>query len=204
MTKIKNFRVHFRSREIARWLKVHDHLQVTPALEASIEHAISDSKRWLQPAALYTTLTRSTAEKTTPLPFPEGAVAASVIAVTVGGAVESERAEALARQDAMQASLLGALEQEALQQATQFVVRLVEEQAKEEECELSPLIDTQVDPLLTSLGTLLGVQRIGIVLNAAAPQLPPYARLTWMSWTPLAKTSARRKESAARSEQAAV
>src|SRR3954465_10881189 len=84
VTKIKNFRIHLRSREIARTLKAQAKLQITPALEASIDHAINDSKRLLEPSAVYTTLTRSTAEKATSFPLADPEVAASVIAVTIG------------------------------------------------------------------------------------------------------------------------
>ena len=64
MTKIKNFRITLRPRDMARWLKTNERLESTPALETSIGQAIKESKALIQPAALYTTLTRATAEKT--------------------------------------------------------------------------------------------------------------------------------------------
>src|SRR5262249_39080737 len=137
VTKIKNFRINLRAREIGRLMKSQSQIQLTPALEASIEHAINDAKRLLQPAAVYTTLTRSTAEKATPLPLTDPAVASSAIAVTIGPALEEEIKSASDRQDTLQTSLLTALRQEALQQAVQFIVRLIEDQAKEEECDMS-------------------------------------------------------------------
>src|SRR2546422_682363 len=116
MTKIRNFRITLRPREIARYLKNHAQMQMTPALEASVEHAISDSKRWLQPAAVYTTLTRATAQKTTALALPKEAVAASVVAVTIGSGLEQERLQAVLRQDTLQTALLAAVQEEALSQ----------------------------------------------------------------------------------------
>ncbi len=196
MTKIKNFRISLRVREIARLLKNQEKLQITPALEASIEHAMSDAKRLIQPAAVYTTLTRATAEKTTTLTLGEETVAVSVIAVTVGPELEKERQAALARQDTLQAALMGALQLEALAQAVQFAVRLIQDQAKEEECEMSAPLQAGEVSLVPALGALLGIQRIGIVLEPQSP-LPPYARLAWTLWTPLAKRSAKRTEKAA-------
>jgi hypothetical protein len=204
MTKIKNFRITLRPREIGRILKNQDHLQLTPALEASIDHAAKESKRFLTPAALYTTLTRATAEKATSIALPKAAIAVSVIAVTIGRAVEDELASAVSRADALQAALLAAIRQEGLAQSIQFAIRLIQDQAKDEECEMSEAWAVTEPPLLPSLATLLGIQRIGIELDTEDPVLPSYARLVWSAWTPLAKRSSRRPESFARAEKAAV
>jgi hypothetical protein len=203
MTKIKNYRITLRAREVARLLKAEAKLQITPALEASIEHAINEARRQLQPSAVYTTLSRSTAEKATPLPMADPAVAASAIAVTIGTALNEEIQSATDRQDTLQASLLQALRVEALQQAVQFIMRLIEDQAKEEECEMSAPRDVNDGVLLTSLGSLLGMQRIGINLASENPQIPPHARLVWTVWSPKVRAKASAK-TAGRAEKAAV
>ena len=203
MTKIKNFRINLRPREIARQLKAQAKLQITPALEASIEHAVNDSKRLLQTSAVYTTLTRSTAEKATALPLADPTVAASAIAVTIGTALEAEITASAGRGDALQSALLGALREEALQQAVHFIVRLLEDQAKEEECEMSAPRDVKEGVLLNSLGSLLGIQRIGIDLDKDNPKLPPYARLVWTVWSPKVRVKTPAKP-AGRPEKAAV
>jgi hypothetical protein len=203
VTKIKNFRSQLRAREIARLLKVRAKLQITPALEASIEHAISDAKLRLQPAAVYTTLTRSTAEKATSLPLTDPAVAASVVAVTIGAGLEEEIAAATARQDAMQEDVLKALREEALGQAVQFIMRLIESQAKEEECDMSAPRETTESVLLGSLGSLLGTHRIGLALDKDASTLPPYARLVWAVWSPKVREKTRQAVGG-RAEKAAV
>ncbi len=203
MTKIKNFRINLRAREVARLLKAQAKLQITPALEASIEHAVNEAKRQLQPAAVYTTLTRGTAEKATPLPLADPAVAASAIAVTIGSSLNEQIQTASDHQDALQAALLSALREEALHQAVQFIMRLIEDQAKEEECEMSAPREITDGVLLTSLGSLLGMQRIGIDLANDTPQLPPHARLVWMVWSPKVRAKASTK-STGRAEKATV
>src|SRR6266446_4020174 len=94
MTKIKNFRVNLRSRVIARWLKKERGLESTPELELTIGEAVKEAKRWVTPAAVYTTLTRKTAEKTTTIPMPPEAVALSVAAVSIGKGLVAERQSA--------------------------------------------------------------------------------------------------------------
>jgi hypothetical protein len=203
MTKIKNFRLTLRAREIARALKNQHAIQITPEVEAGIEHAINDAKRFLEPAAVYATLTRAVLSKTTPIPLAEGAVAASVVAVTVGPQIEAERA-AMAEKDPFQAALLAAIQQEALAQATQFALRLIQEQAKEEECEMAPPLPVEEEALLPPLATLLGIQRIGLDLPETAPRLPPHARMTWTLWTPIRKSGSKRSDASARPQTTAA
>ncbi|MFA5975855.1 MAG: hypothetical protein WC859_06770 [Elusimicrobiota bacterium] len=203
MTKIKNFRLTLRPREVARLLKNQHGVQITPELEASIEHTLSDVKRFLQPVALYTTVTQSVAEKTAPLPLPVGGVALSVVAATIGPQLEEER-HSVVEKDALQGALLSAIQQEAVTQATQFALRLIQEQAKGEECEMSAPAPLAEGSLLVPLAALLGLQRIGVVLDPAAPHMPPYARLIWTAWTPVRKSGSKRSDSSSRPEKAAV
>lgn len=209
MTKIKNFRISLRPREIARLLKNREGIPTTPELEASIEQAIKESKRMLETAALFTTLSKATAQKTTPIIFADHATAVSLIAATVGSKLQEEHGAALAGNEPVRASLLAALQEEALHQTVQFAVKLILEQAKEEECELSALSQAEDLPaggqgssLLPPLVALLGIQRIGLPFDGNAPCLPPYSRLVWTLWTPAAKSSSKRSDASAR--QAAV
>ena len=135
MTKIKNFRITLRTRDMARWLKKERGLESVPELELAIDQLVKESVRWVEPAAVYTTLTRAIAEKTSALVFPEKSMAVSVIAVSVGPRLEEERLAA--QSDPSREMLLAALAQEALAQTLHFAVRLVQDQAKEEDCEMS-------------------------------------------------------------------
>jgi len=202
MTKIKNFRVNLRPREIARWLKKERGLESTPELELAIGEAVKEAKRWLTPAAVYTTLTRKTAEKMTTIPLPPEAVALSVTAVSIGKGLQAERQSA--ESGSMRGMLLAALEQEALSQSLQFTVRLIGEQAEEEDCEMSSPVSVQEAPVASSLATLLGVARIGIELDPSAPEPPPYVRVSYWFWTPAVKGPSRRAEPAGRAEKVAA
>ena len=179
VTKIKNFKVNLRPREIARWLKKERGQETTPELEAAVASAIQESKGWLSPAAVYTTLTRKTAEKTTPIPFIPEAIALSIAAVSIGPRLESERqkAEAGSPREAM----LAALAHEGLAQSLQFAVRLVGDQAEEEECQMTSPVCVQEAQDASALATLLGAARIGIPIDSNAPA-PPYVRIFYWFW----------------------
>ncbi len=195
MTKIKNFRINLRTREVARWLKNRQGVSVTPELEASIDQGIRESKALLETAALYTTLNRQTAAKTLPIELPRSVTAVSIIAATVGPKLEEARAAAEAQQNSAEAWLHAALQEEALNQTVHFAVRLIQEQAKEEECEMSSPVPAQDASLLLPLAALLGIQRIAIPFDVNSPSLPSYSRLVWTLWTPIAKSSSRRSDS---------
>ena len=198
MTKIKNFKINLRPREIARWLKKERGVDSTPELELAIEQLMRESKLWIEPSAVYSTLTRAIAEKTTSLVFPDRSIAVSIIAVSVGPRLEEERLSARAHPS--REALLAALGQEALSQTLQFAIRLIQDQAKEEDCEMpaaGPLPAGGFDPsMVSSLATLVGIQRIGIEIDPSAPALPPYARVAWLFWTPAGKGAAKRAEKA--------
>ena len=202
MTKIKNFRISPRLREIARWLKKERGTETTPDLELTIEQVVKESKSWISPAAIYTTLTRQIAEKTTTIPFPDKAIAVSIVAISIGPALAEHKR--VAEPDAARHSLLSAIEQEALSQTMQFAIRLVQEQAKDEDCEMSSPVSAQDPQLAVSLATLLGVHRIGLSQEAAVSELPPFARVSWLFWTPVGKGTSRRAEPAGRAEKVAV
>src|SRR5258708_39606118 len=110
MTKIKNFLLRLRPREMGRWLKKERGLETTPELEVAIEQAAKEAKRGIETAAVYTTLTRQVAEKTTTLTFPNKAIAVSFIAVSIGPALGAQR-EAV-QSDARKESILAALHHE--------------------------------------------------------------------------------------------
>ena len=41
--------------------------------------------------------------------------------------------------------------------------------------------------VVSALATLVGIQRIGINLDASPSELPPHARVAWLFWTPVGK-----------------
>jgi hypothetical protein len=195
VAKIKNFRVPLRPREIARWLKKERGLDTTPDLELEIENWIKASKAWITPAAVYSTITRQTAEKTISLSFPKDAVAVSIAVVSIGPSLQKESEGA---QDAVREPFYSALAHEGLSQSVQFAMRLLGDQAKDEDCEMSTPVPVTESPLACSFASLVGVSRIGVELSGADTAMPPYSRVCYAFWTPVGKSSSRRTEASGR------
>jgi hypothetical protein len=201
MTKIKNYRINLRPREIARSLKNEHQIATTPEIELAVDAAIKRWKALVHPAAVYTTLTRTTAEKATSIAFPDKTVAVSVLAATIGPDFSATQASIEGEGAPSEALLMAAVQHEALQQAVQFGIKLLQDQAKEEECELSQAVVAEDPKLVSGLGNLLGTSRIGI--NAEEGALPPHARLIWVFWSPVGKSSSRKADNASKQKAAA-
>ena len=85
MTKIKNFRITLRVREVARLLKARQNgLPLDPAQEASLEPALAECRPLVAPASVYATMTRQTAVHAVPFELPKKAVALSAVCATIG------------------------------------------------------------------------------------------------------------------------
>jgi hypothetical protein len=206
MTKIKNFRINLRVREVARLLKARQNgIPLDPEQEASLEPALVQCRGLLAPASLYATMTRQTAVNAVPFELPKKCVALSAICVTIGPGLMELRQQAEAEGHAARAILLSCIEQEALQQSMTFALRLVQDQAKKEDCLLSDPEECREGDTRKKLATLLALERIGLTLAEPDAALPLYARLVYAVWMPASKTPAAKKTpSKSRAEKAAV
>ena len=206
MTKIKNFRIQLRNREVARLLKARlGGVPLDPTQESSLEPALAECRPLVHPAALYATLTRQTTVHAVPFELPKKAVAFSTICITIGATVGERLAQAQGAQNTARACLLECIEQEALQQAMAFALRLVQDQAKKEDCELTETQECQEPESRRKIATLLDLQRIGLTLTEPEASLPAHARLVYVVWMPVGKSSARKKTPAkSRAEKAAL
>jgi|GEM_PF-1874898 len=205
MTKIKNFRITLRGREVARLLKNRQGMPLDPAQEASLEPTLTECRALVKPASLYATLTRQTAVNAVPFELPKKAVALSAICATIGPGLSQLRQEAEAQNDSARLNLLQCIEQEALQLATSFALRLVSDQAKKEDCELTEPQDCQEADTRGKLATVLNMERIGLTLTGSDSALPAYARLIYVVWMPIVKaTPSRRAPTKSRLEKAAL
>jgi hypothetical protein len=195
MTKIKNFRIQLRGREVARLLKNRIGMPLDPAQEASIEPALGEARKLVRPASLYSTLTRQTAVNAVPFELPKKAVALSAICATIGSGLAELREKAEAAQDTARTDLLSIIEHEALQQATTFALRLVSDQAKKEDCELTDAQDCQEPETRQKLATLLSLDRIDLSLSETDAALPAYSRLIYVVWMPAGKSASKKTSS---------
>ncbi|MGQ0644624.1 MAG: hypothetical protein ACT4O3_03935 [Elusimicrobiota bacterium] len=190
--KIRKFKVQPRLASVLRGLKaLTGDTRLTPELEKAVEQEIQNAKDLHDTAALYATFNAGDAPPwTAPLwesRSEAGAapVALTVYAATVGAPLEKELAETLARNEALRGQILTCLGEEAAEQAAHFVYRLVQEEAKDESCELSPRLaePERLPDVLSSLEA----DKIGIRLKDDGRLSPRFARAGHVLWWPPAK-----------------
>jgi hypothetical protein len=170
-----------------------ENIQTTPELEKEIETEIQRAIPLYTTAALYETFNQTEAPdwaapflKNTPV--PDGApVAITVYATTIGPGLEEELAEALSRGETLRSRLLTVIGEEAAEQTTAFVSRLLSEEAREERSEFSPRVDTRDASLRRSIFSFLSADKIQIQTDTHGHLSPRFTRAGHILWWPPTK-----------------
>jgi hypothetical protein len=189
MNKIKNYKINLRQASILRLLKNTTQVsQITPQLETAVGDEIAHVQTLIEPAAGYVTLMRDKAPKELTCNAEGGWVAATLYLVTIGSKIEGEIAEARARGESIVANILHASAMEALEQSVNFVNRLVTDEAKDEECELSERVSLVLnDSSAKVFSALIAPDKIGAAKITGEIRSPAYTDCGIIYWMPLKK-----------------
>lgn len=184
--KIKKYKISVRPFGVLRQFKK----QLPPGAaqeppEAEVEAIIARVQPHVTPCALYASYSKSE----TPAALqelwkssPEKSLTLSVIAATIGSAVES-----VIERDA----LWNSVARESLEQSFNFVEKLISEEAVDESCELTSLLPAsaeQAGPLLQALES----HKADIIVNDSGQVIPLFTGLRYCFWTPLRGKNAKK------------
>ncbi len=189
MNKIKNYKINLRQACILRILKNTTQVsQITPQLEEAVTNEIARVQAVSTPAAGFVTLMRDKV----PVELAGNAlanwVAATLYLVTIGPKIESEIAEARSRGESILGNILHASAMEALEQSVNFVYRLVTDEAKDEECELSSRDALTLDETASArFAELIDPEKIGVSSIIGDNRTPAYTACGIIYWTPVKK-----------------
>ena len=156
--KIKKFKISVRPFGVLRQLKKKSSLE--PGKEpqdAALESEISKVQAHLVPCALYATFSKDqTPQLLKPLwqSSPEKSLSMSVILATIGKAIEGEIEKKSLAKDASQTALLDSIARESLEQSFHFVSRIINEEAQEDSCEMTPFLPVGSDALKDTFDVL--------------------------------------------------
>ncbi|MBI3013181.1 MAG: hypothetical protein HYY63_06105 [Elusimicrobia bacterium] len=186
--KIKKYKISLRPSFVLRNVKKKSPLQKSEEeTEIQIQSEIERTSALLEPVALYETFScGSVPETLKPLlsQSPES-VSLSLIATTIGTPLESE-IQKLRAQDTHQSAVLEAIASEALDQSLNFVLKLIGEESKLENCDCSPPWLLESSQLKHSL-ELLQSQKAGISVDENSQISPLYSRVSFCFWNPIKK-----------------
>ena len=190
--KIKKYKIPVRPFGVLRHLKKKINLE--PGREPedkALESEISKAKKSLVPCALYGTFSRAeTPESLAALwkQAPDKSLSLSFILSTIGKSIEGEIESAAKGQDPLPGAVLDSIARESLEQSFHFVSRILNEEAQEESCELSPFLPVSGEPL-KDVFQVLEAPKADILLGDSGQISPFFTGARFSFWTPKGKGS---------------
>jgi|SRR3989339_201562 len=193
--KIKKFKVALRRKEILKNLKLTAQIKdVTPQLEESVLKEIDRSPDYLCPSSVFETFPAENAAQKFVEFLPvlqqetqgKKPVAVSVIAVTIGSAVEKEIELAKKSGENQRAEILHSLALEACSCSLNFIYRIISEEAAGEECSLMPLEKLSGDNEKNVLRNM-NTESVNISIDDSNQLRPVYSSAAIARWLPKVK-----------------
>lgn len=188
MKKIKNFKINLRFREIIRLLKSTAAIsEVTPQIEDAVRQEIARLSPEIVPAAVYDTLAKDKLSPELLKLLPAQAVAASVYTVTINKTLEDDVNEAQNRGEKILNQILHSLALEAIEQASNFIQRLISDEAKSETCELAGRCVFDSSMGFGNIFAVLPGEKIGVQVTEKGTLSPLYSSCGIIPWLPVKK-----------------
>lgn len=189
--KVKKFRIRSRLPSVARILKSLLSIKQLPSeLEESLPKESESLLAHVMPAASYHTWNRDE------LPLElhgaveaagaEKALAVTAVIATIGSSAEDALSELLLNGETVKAQVVTALAEDAADASFQFALRLLADDAKNDDCEVSDPVPV-TGALLSHVLGLLEAQQDGITVDPAFHLSPRFTRVALAFWWPVAK-----------------
>lgn len=195
LKKIKKYKINVRPSYVVRNLKRKLNLpSVADDLEKNIQEQINKVQPLIVPSAVYNTFSRKELPQSL---YPlwgltsNSSLSISFTAVTIGSGIEKEIQTYKNQNQETQVAILDSIARESLEQAQNFVVKLLTEEAKSEGCELSVLSPVDLLDLKDILG-LLEASKTEVNLNADNQIVPLFTSVSYCFWNPTSKSRSAR------------
>jgi hypothetical protein len=190
--KVKKFRIRPRLSSVARQLKsILSVKQLPLELEDSLPKESELYLKYAVPTAFYQTWNRDEM----PVPFRKvftedvlhSSVAISVVIASIGAEPEEYLSQLLMNGETQRAQIITAFSEECVELSFQFILKLLANDAKSDDCEISdPVVITDTALLQESLNQLEASQE-GITIDTAQHLTPRFTRVALVAWTPISK-----------------
>ena len=194
LKKIKKYKINFRPSFILRTLKkkVNFDTNQTESVEKNINEEVSRLQKVIVSSSLYSSYSKL---ETPPLlknfwqNQSNSTLALSIILTTIGKEIEKEIETAFKVSD-MQGWVVDSIAREALEQSLNFTTKLIAEEAKNEDCELSPPLPIGSEEIKEVL-PLLESEKAQIGLNFQGGITPFFTNASFCFWNLTSKKYAR-------------
>lgn len=187
MRKIKGFKLNLKIKEIQRRAKKAkiDLVEAGCAQDAELTALLTTFTGRTKPSVVFESFTAETHSALAPVPG-----LAYSLAITTLGAEVDDYVQQVAIEKPARGPLLKIIGETALDDAARFVLNLVEDEAREERCELSP-IQSLTDPAaLRTIAEKLEAHKINVEADDNGFK-PAHSSAFSISWLSRAKTKSR-------------
>jgi len=187
MKKIKNFKINIRPREISRILrKFLDVQELTIEAEEAVQRACYFYGHTIKPAVVYETFSKEATDFSLILPeITEKWVAVSPFVLTIGNCLKDEFEKKIDIFGQLTTKIVSAISADTLEQSKNFVQRLIAQEAKDEQCELSRAVE--ISENLDKLQSILPLEKINVSFDEQNKFNPSYTLAGVYYWFPVKK-----------------
>ncbi len=185
MRKIKNFRINIRTREISRIVRKLLNMEELPIeVEETLRKACFVCEKIIRPAVVYETFSKENLIFSFETDAPEKWVAVSPYILTIGNVLqeEYEKNKSLFGDYAVQ--IISAIAADSLDQAKNFVQKLLKEEAVKENCELSRNIELP-EQYNGEVIKYLPIEKINLSLSEDGRFIPANSAAGVYYWIPV-------------------
>jgi hypothetical protein len=186
MRKIKNFKVNIRLKDISRIVKK---LVNADDMSIEIEEAIQMSCRFyakfLSPAVVYDTFSKESLIFVYEKDVPAKWVAESIFFVTIGDTIEKEQKKNENAFGEHTSKIVSAIAVDALEQSKNFVQRLIVNEAQDEKCDITRVVDIP-NELCKEVSKVVQSEKIGVSVQSGNI-FPKYSSAGLFYWIPSKK-----------------
>ncbi|WP_372519171.1 hypothetical protein [Candidatus Ruminimicrobiellum ovillum] len=187
MRKIKNFKISIRTREISRIIRK---LLNTEDLPIEVEEAVQKScfvcEKVIKPAVVYDTFSKEAMIFPVEFQAPEKWIAVSPYILTIGNVLEEEYNKNKELFGEYGIQIVSAISADALDQARNFVQKLLAAEAIDENCELSRSIELPKQ-YNQEIINFLPADKINLSLDDDGNFVPKNSMSGLYYWIPLKK-----------------
>lgn len=190
--KIKKFRIRPRLQTVGRILKsIMGVKQLAPEVEASLPAEIDDFLPRMMPTAFYQTWSRdempSAFIDTLRHAEASKAVAVSALVATIGAEPEDALSDLLLNGETQRSQIASAICEESADLCMNFLLRLLADDARTDDCEISEPMAVTDSALLGETLKLLEAEQEDVNLDSAFHLTPRFTRVALVAWWPVAR-----------------
>lgn len=191
MKKIRNFKVNLRVREIVRVIKKLTNMAELPVeTEESVQRACHFYSKFITPSVVYDTFSKDTITFVFEKDAPAKWIAQSVFFVTIGTKLEEEYEKNKDAFGEHNKTIVSAVAVDALEQAKNFIQRLITGEASAENCDISRSVDLPPD-LYEEASKIVPIDKIDISICESG-LVPQYSNCGIFYWMPAGRKKSKK------------